>query len=283
VNSNGTISIKNLNNSDQTVDDKTEKTDNKGTQATVVMAYSTGDRLQFTGTSGNYSTVKIDIPTSSKTITFNFMDCTDGENNNYPIVTIGTQVWMAENLKTSKYNDNTAIPLVEGDCASAYWGSLNPQFCWYNNNISYKDIYGGLYNFAVIKTGKLCPSGWHVPSDIEWQNLEVFLGMTQTQAESTGWRGSDQGMKMKSINGWLSGGNGTNLFGFNAIPSGFRWGDCSGFGGGGVSSYWWSITEFGTYRAWCRNLSYNKAEVYRSNTDNNTYGSFGNSVRCLKD
>ena len=96
------------------------------------MEYTTGDRLKFTGISGNYSTVKTDIPESDKTITFNFIACTDGDNNNYPVVEIGTQVWMAENLKTTKYSDGTDIPLVTSNTA---WIPLTtPGYCWYNNN-----------------------------------------------------------------------------------------------------------------------------------------------------
>jgi hypothetical protein len=107
--SNGTASITKVSNNIEAVDEKLSKKDSKGTQSTVDMNYNPGDRLKLTGISGNYSTVIIDIPTGNKTITFNFITCTDGDNNNYPIVKIGSQVWMTENLKTSKYNNGDLI------------------------------------------------------------------------------------------------------------------------------------------------------------------------------
>jgi hypothetical protein len=76
------------------------------------MQYTSGDRLKFTGISGNYSTVLTDIPTGNKTITFDFIACTDGDNNHYPIVKTGAQTWMAENLKTTKYNSGADIPYI---------------------------------------------------------------------------------------------------------------------------------------------------------------------------
>lgn len=112
------------------------------------MAYSTGDRLKFTGISGNYSTVKTDIPTSDKTLTFNFIPCTDGDNNNYPVVEIGSQVWMGENLKTTKYTDGSLIPLVSDGAAWA--ANYTPAYCWFNNDESiYDDTHGALYKYIA--------------------------------------------------------------------------------------------------------------------------------------
>jgi uncharacterized protein (TIGR02145 family) len=160
--------------------EKTSNIGNKGTQATVDMAYTTGDRLKFTGISGIYSTVITDIPSSDKTITFNFIACTDGDNNNYPVVPIGAQTWMAENLKTIKYNDGTLIPLVEDEVA---WAALtSPGYCWYDNDEpANKTTYGVLYNwyslYATSNGGKnVCPPGWHVPSSTQWTTLLTYLG-----------------------------------------------------------------------------------------------------------
>ena len=106
------ISIDKVNAEIQKTEEKAPEKVSKGLPATVDMAYTSGDRLKFTGISGNYSTVKIDIPTSDKTIAFKFIYCTDGDNNNYPVVEIGNQVWMAENLKTTRYYDGTVVNLV---------------------------------------------------------------------------------------------------------------------------------------------------------------------------
>ncbi len=121
---------------------------------------------------------------------------TDNDGNVYHTVAIGKQVWMAEDLKTTKYNDGTPIPLVTDGTA---WVNLNtPGCCWYNNDAdTYKATYGALYNWYAVNTGKLAPAGWRVASDADWKTLEMSLGMTQTQADSTDYRGTDEGGKLK--------------------------------------------------------------------------------------
>ena len=102
-------------------------------------------------------------------------EVTDIEGNIYKTIQIGTQEWMAENLKTTKYNDNTEIPLIT---ENSNWGSTTtPGYCWVNNDrTTYKNIYGALYNWYTVNTGKLCPTGWHVSTDAEWTTLVNYLG-----------------------------------------------------------------------------------------------------------
>ena len=124
---------------------------------------------------------------------YNFMTpVTDIEGNVYKTVMIGTQVWMAENLKTTKYNDDSAIPNVT---VNADWIALTADaYCWaQNDEATYKPLYGALYNWYAVETGKLCPTGWHVPTDAEFSTMEISLGMTQAEADGTEWRGTDQG------------------------------------------------------------------------------------------
>jgi len=146
----------------------------KSAQTEKMMHYNTGDRLKITGISGIYSTVITDIPTENKTLTFEFVECTDGDGNNYPVVQIGTQLWMAKNLETTNYNDGTNIPNVVDDIE---WHNLaTPGYCWYNNDIANKNKYGALYNWYVKDKANFCPIGWHVPLDAEWTTLINFLG-----------------------------------------------------------------------------------------------------------
>lgn len=107
--------------------------------------------------------------------THNTLTLTDADNNIYNTTTIGSQVWITENLKTTRYNDGTAIPLAEGNTS---WSGLStPGYCWYENDPSAnKDIYGALFNWYTVNSGKLCPAGWHVPSEQEWTSLFQFLG-----------------------------------------------------------------------------------------------------------
>jgi uncharacterized protein (TIGR02145 family) len=134
--------------------------------------------------------------------------------------------------------------------------------------------YGRLYNwYAVNDSRGLCPSGFHVPSDGEWMTLEMALGMTSSQANSTGWRGTDQGTQMKTSS-W----RGTNSSGFSALPGGFRSYGSGNFSGQGTNGYWWSSSPNGT-NAWLRNLSSGDSNVGRYYN----YGRSGFSVRCVRD
>ncbi|HEY5141643.1 MAG TPA: fibrobacter succinogenes major paralogous domain-containing protein, partial [Methylococcales bacterium] len=164
-------------------------------------------------------------------------------NTNYKSVTIGTQVWMAENLKTILYNDNTAIPLITD--ATLWMNATGPAYCWYaNDETTNKPLYGAIYNWFAVSTGKLCPTGWHVPSDAEYMTLETTLGMVSGtldgQLGAWGWRGTDQGSQMKNTTGWAAGMNGTNTSGWSALPGGYRSYSDGVFNNVGDLSYWWT-------------------------------------------
>lgn len=194
---------------------------------------------------------------------------TDIDGNFYHIVTIGTQVWMASNLKTTKFKNGINIPLVTGNSG---WDNLStPGYCWYNNDeAANNSTYGAVYNWYTVKTGKLCPTGWHVPNYAEWTTLTTFLG------------GEDvAGGKLKEISTahWLSPNIGaTNEFGFAAVPGGAR--DFDGkFGDIGECGYWWSSSENRRRSAWNRSMAGHYSNVYRSVYSKTN----GFSVRCLQD
>ncbi|MRR24082.1 hypothetical protein EG830_14015, partial [bacterium] len=187
----------------------------------------------------------------------------DREGNLYLTVIIGEQVWMAENLRSTRYNDDLPIPNITDD---TQWINLStPAYCWISNDIQYKPVYGALYNWYAVNTGKLCPAGWHVPSDEEYKTLERTLGMTAEQADLTDFRGTDEGKKMKSTTGWADGENGTNTSGFSALPGGYRWAKTGAFNGLGMITYWWS-SELNTEYAWYRRIDGTDNRVFRSGT-----------------
>jgi uncharacterized protein (TIGR02145 family) len=210
---------------------------------------------------------------------------TDIEGNVYNTITIGTQVWMVENLKTTKYNDGTVIPLVTDDIA---WGNLiTPGYCWYNNDaVTNKNTYGALYNWYTVNTAKLAPKGWHVPTDAEWTTFENYL-----IANGYNYDGSTSGDKyaksLAATTDWVTNyGTGTigndltknNRSGFSALPGGFR--SLNGtFNLLGFFGNWWSSTEDSTDGAWYRNVSYDGSYVDRGSGG----GQGGFSVRCVRD
>ena len=194
---------------------------------------------------------------------------TDVDGNVYHTVTIGTQVWMVENLKVTKYKDGTAIPLVTDNTA---WSNLTTAgYCWFTNDaLTYKNTYGALYNWYTVNTGKLCPTGWHVPTDAEWTTLTTYLG---------GEIAAGGKLKETGTAHWLSSNTGaTNESGFAGLPGGSR--NTYGiFQTLGVLGYWWSSAEFTTDTAWYRTLSYSYGDAFRSNSAEG--GGF--SVRCVRD
>lgn len=211
----------------------------------------------------------------------------DIDGNVYHSITIGTQVWMLENLKVTKYNDGTAIPLVTD---ATEWSLLTtPGFCWFNNDESAnKNSYGGLYNWYAVNTGKLAPTGWHVPTDAEWTVLENYLVVNGYNYDGTT-TGNKYAKALASATGWTpDAGTGTagntdypnyrNKSGFTALPGGYRhkagWDDSIGVFGG-----WWSSTEPNAASAWMRGVYNYEIYVERSNYEKQ-YGFF---VRCLRD
>jgi len=193
----------------------------------------------------------------------------DIEGNIYKTVTIGKQIWMAENLKTSHFNDGTLIPNVTTDIN---WGSLTtPAYCWYNNDEAvFKNTYGALYNWYAVNTGKLCPSGWHVPSLVEWDTLMNFLG---------GYLVAGYKMKETGTTHWLkTDSNVTNESGFSALPGGCRTPGAL-FRSLGSEASFWSATEFDINYAWQFFLSSSFGSLHSFHPLKTS----GASVRCIKD
>jgi uncharacterized protein (TIGR02145 family) len=207
----------------------------------------------------------------------------DVDGNSYNTVPIGTQVWMAENLKTTLYNNSSAIPQVTASTGPGSWSVLTtPAYCWFNNDAAtYKPLYGALYNWFAINTGNLCPSGWHVPSDAEFSTMELTLGMPPADISLFGvYRGVAQlvGSQMKNATGWATGENGTNTSGFSALPGGYRYYVDGTFQAIDSWSYWWSSDIGNGTETWYRRLDGTNNGVFRNSVDYRA----GKYVRCVK-
>jgi uncharacterized protein (TIGR02145 family) len=157
---------------------------------------------------------------------------TDVDGNVYPTITIGKQEWMVANLKTTKYSDGSAIPNVTAD---SDWGGLaSGAYAFYDNDAANKDVLGALYNWYAVRTGKLCPTGWSVPSDDNWGALaaalggKVLAGGRMKEAGTAHWQSPNTGA--------------TNDSGFTALPAGFRDGPGS-FVWKGTNAIWWSSSD----------------------------------------
>jgi uncharacterized protein (TIGR02145 family) len=214
----------------------------------------------------------------------------DIDGNGYYSVIIGAQEWMQQNLSTTHYADGSS--LIDGSEAGDITDNFVSKYYFANcndeNNVA---DYGRLYTWAAVMNGSsssstnpsgvtgVCPQGWHVPSDAEWMELEIFLGMSTLEAEQKFDRGTDEGGKLKSTSYfWAPNTGATNESGFNAIPGGDR-GSEGNFNYVGGFAVYWSATESYSQAAYIRGLEYNKATVNR--WDHFKY--YGFSVRCIKD
>jgi uncharacterized protein (TIGR02145 family) len=195
---------------------------------------------------------------------------TDIDGNTYRTVRIGGQVWMAENLRTTKYNDGTAIPLVTDN--NTWYGLSTPAYCWYDNDRSKNaPTYGALYNWYTVNTGKLCPTGWHAPTDSEWTALTTFMGGTSVAGGK---------LKETGITHWRSPNTGaTNSSGFTGLPGGSHGYSSGPFYFLGDDGFWWTSTADSDYDAWSLNLSYDNSTIDRIRY----HKRHGFSVRCLRD
>ncbi len=206
---------------------------------------------------------------------------TDVDGNTYKTIKIGDQLWMAENLKTTKFNDGTKIPLVTDNAA---WDKLKkPGFCWYNNKADNKDTYGGIYNWYVVKTAKVCPSGWHVPTDDEWKKLEMAVGMSKATTDSTGKRGSNEGSKLAGnaelwTDGTLTSNPSFGSSGFHLVAGGFRGGNGRFYEIDRIGN-WWTTTEYNNDNSWYRGIYFYGKVITRYGLDKRS----GISIRCVKD
>ncbi|MEI6751561.1 MAG: FISUMP domain-containing protein [Paludibacter sp.] len=215
---------------------------------TVVLNYSSDS--EFIGTSGT------------------FTDIRDG--NTYKWVKIGTQIWMAENLKAVKYRNGDVVPNVTDNTA---WAALTTgAWCDYNNIATNDTKYGHLYNWYTASDSRnIAPTGWHVPTDAEWTTLTTYLG---GQAVAGG------KLKEAGTLNWNSPNTGaTNETGFSALPGGLRNFSDGSFGGVGNNGNWWSSSENNATYVWRRYMNWSYSSVGRSSSSK----TYGFSVCCVRD
>jgi uncharacterized protein (TIGR02145 family) len=191
-------------------------------------------------------------------------------SDNIASVTLGTQVWMGRNLNVRHYRNGDKIPQVKDP---AKWATLTTgAWCWYNNDSATGAVYGKLYNWYAINDPRgLAPEGWHIPSDSEWLAVATFLSENPHNAGGK--------MKESGPTHWLDPNVGaTNSSGLKALPGGYR-SELGQFYYINFLGYWWSSTQHGTKRAYCRRLVCYGGFIDRMSYENEK----GFSVRCVKD
>jgi len=201
-------------------------------------------------------------------------DLVSHEGYDYSTVLIGEQCWFSENCRYLP----VVSPSNEGNMTDPYYyvysyDGYDVEAAKATENY---ETYGVLYNWPAIMTEGICPSGWHIPSDGEWMELEMSLGMSESEASSDDWRGTDEGYQMKSTSGWYNNGNGSNSSGFTGLPGGRRY--YGGFSSDDDYGYWWSASESGS-NSLNRVLGLYSDNVYRDVISR----FYGFSARCVRD
>ena len=270
--------------------------DNKSGNNLNNFIFHRSDRLQYMASSTLGKRTIIDSPLGNQAYTFQYgsggMPCpgtptvTDIDGNVYNAVQIGIQCWMKENLKTTTYSNGSSIPNITDPYEWTYL--TTGAYAWYDNDISWKDSYGALYNWhAVDDANRLCPTGWHVPTNDEWTALTDFIGGTgepngnelkscrQVSSPLGGECNTSEHPRWEDLNSSIYG---TDNFGFSGLPGSYRTqqGDFIQIGTHGI---WWSSTEYSSNYAWTRYLHYYDGRVNMTESDKQS----GLSVRCLRD
>jgi uncharacterized protein (TIGR02145 family) len=255
----------------------------RGVQSVIAMPFNPGDTLKLTGKSGIYRTICMLFPSSNQTVVFSFAGCMDIESNHYAVVQIGSQLWMQENLKTTKYRDGSDIPNVTD---SATWANLTTgAYCNFHNLPEEGEKYGRLYNFyAIADSRQICPVGWHVPSNSEWNILDKFLDSTVDTTALAG-TGLVIGRVLKEgcDTRWQYWDTtyGFNSAGFTALCANFRTaiGSWSLAPDNNHDTSFWTSTAYDTGSAWFRSLRWCYGDIYQLFAMKKG----GDSVRCVRD
>ena len=217
-------------------------------------------------------TINIQLNTTGISLEFeDWNTVTDIDGNVYHTIKIGSQVWMVENLKTTRFQNGESIPNITDDNS---WATLTKgAYCDYNNLQENSAKYGHLYNwFAVNDSRKIAPAGWHIPTDAEWTTLTDYLGGESVAGGK---------LKEAGILNWISpNSSATNESGFTGLPGGLRSYSNGTFRNMGTNCYFWSSTASDDLRAWDRELFNNQTNLFRYYYDSKLYGF---SIRCLKD
>lgn len=244
---------------------------------------------------GLTNSAQVEIYISSITSPGETGNVTDIDGNIYTTVKIGEQWWMSENLKTSHYADGKEIPFVQDN---ELWDELDltdKAYCTYFDGNGYTGVNSVLYNWSAAMNGEpfiendpkgvqgVCPDGWHLPNDAEWKEMEMTLGMTQSEVDQSDFRGINEGSKLAGnfdlwYNGDLRNDMAFGNSGFNALPSGYRKNNGRFYGVYAYSTYWTSSQQNELY-SWYRHLNNQNFKIGRNYSDKN----LGCSVRCVKD
>jgi uncharacterized protein (TIGR02145 family) len=224
-------------------------------------------KIKLEGSRGRFVTIQIEARLKTGTIT-------DYEGNHYKTVFICGRWWMAENLRATKFNDGTTIPEAQSNTAWIdYYSERSPAYCWYNNDQSYKEVYGALYNYG-IGSGNICPAGWHLPDSHEYYALSLCLDPNSQLTIGVFSEIAGGMMKEEGTMHWLSPNTGaTNSSGFTGLPGGKR--NPTGlFSGLQTTGCWWAddcLSSVGLVNN----------ETYLSFSEGGN--EYGRSIRCIKD
>lgn len=280
----------------------TALTNLKSTTSINTFEFSLGDALKIHAYKYGYNVDTITLSlTASQTYTFEMTPTTacpdkmyDPDGNEYATTVIDGKCWMAENMKTTTYSDGTAIPMVDVPSAWAGLGAT-PGHCYYQNTVANGDTYGFMYNWATAMHGTassvanpsgvqgICPVGWHIPSDVEWDALGVFIA-DDNGGNPSGYTFTDGnwlkvGKHLKSVTDWASPWNGSDDYGFTALPGGRRTYSGS-FTELGNFTYFWSATQVNSTNTYSWGLEVTTHKFLRNTLTNKASGNY---VRCMRD